>query len=325
MRWAIRLAVLVCVQALGWAQDGRIEGTITDPNGGVSGLTVSARNVATDRPFVVTTAAGGKYSMALPAGSYDVFLTKAGYNIVTRRGTKVEAGKVVTIDAKVDPNTNVNVPGEFALLKETATLAGEAPRLADGHIDLSGVWLPSLPVDSDDPVYQPWAADLQKKRAASLGDDPRANCLPSGIVRMSQVDLTKFVHTPKLLVILIEGASPSARQIFLDGRGHGDAFPTWMGHSIGKWDGDTLVVDTVGFNDQGWIDGTGRPQTEKLHVIERFRRTGLGLLELEITVDDPGAYQKPWRLRRLMKLAPEEEILEYICNENNKAEHYVAK
>jgi hypothetical protein len=324
------------VQAISPAQDsaGRsqatlaatITGTISDPRGGVGGFTISARNLATDRPFLTTSAADGKYSLALPAGSYDVFLTKAGYATVTRRGLKIETGQRITIDASLSPSTNVDVPGEFTFLKEAAIVAGDAPRTPDGHIDLSGVWLPSLPIDSDDPPYLPWAAELQKKRANSQGDDPRANCLPSGIVRMSQVDLTKFVHTPKLLVILIEGQSINARQIFLDGRGHpAEMEPSWMGHSIGKWDGDTLVVDTAGFNDKGWIDGVGRPQTDKLHVIERFHRTGMGTMELEVTVDDPGAYQKPWRLRRLLKLAPEEELLEYVCNENNKPEHFVAK
>jgi hypothetical protein len=113
------------------------------------------------------------------------------------------------------------------------------------------------------------------------------------------------------------------RQVFLDGRRHpADPSPTWLGHSIGTWDHDTLVVDTIGFNDKGWLDNTGRPQTERLHVVERYRRPDLGHLEVEITIDDPGAYTRPWKIRRSLQLAPGEEIQEYICNENHHTEHF---
>ncbi|MEP6961353.1 MAG: hypothetical protein ABI995_04705, partial [Acidobacteriota bacterium] len=172
-----------------------------------------------------------------------------------------------------------------------------------------------------------WAAALQKQRLEySSKDDPRAHCLPSGVVRTNALDLAKFLQLQNELVILTEGSPPGFRQIFLDGRSHpADPEPTWMGHSIGKWDGDTLVMDTVGFNDKGWLDVTGKPQTEKLHVTERMRRTGLGTIEVEITVDDPGAYAHPWKLRRLLKLAQGEELHEYVCNENEKPEHLVGK
>jgi hypothetical protein len=98
-----------------------------------------------------------------------------------------------------------------------------------------------------------------------------------------------------------------------------------LGHSIGRWEGDTLVIDTVGFHDRGWVDVNGKPQTEQLHIIERMRRPNLGTMEIEITVDDPGAYERPWRLRRQLKLAPNEELHEYVCNENDRPEHLVGK
>jgi len=99
--------------------------------------------------------------------------------------------------------------------------------------------------------------------------------------------------------------------------------PSWLGHSIGRWEGDTLVIDTIGLNDRVWQDLQGRPQTEKAHIVERYRRPDLGHLEVEITIDDPGAYLRPWKVRRLLDLAPDEEILEYICHENHKTEHFV--
>ncbi len=182
-------------------------------------------------------------------------------------------------------------------------------------------------MDADDPPYRPWAAALQKERLADGSkDDPRAHCLPSGAVRTNALDLTKFIQISSELIILSEGSPPGFRQIFMDGRGHpADFDPTWMGHSIGKWVGDTLEIDTVGFHDRGWIDVTGKPQTEQLHVIERMRRPDLGTMEIEITVDDPGAYEHPWKLRRSLKLAPNEELHEYVCNENEKPEHFVGK
>ena len=141
---------------------------------------------------------------------------------------------------------------------------------------------------------------------------------------MHALDLAKFIQTPDLLVVLVEVSVPGVRQIFLDGRPHPPNLqPTWLGHSVGRWENDTLVVDTIGFNDRGWLDGS-RPQTEQLHVVERFRRLDLGHMQVEITVDDPGAYTKPWKMRRLLQLAVGEEIQEYVCNENNKTEHYVA-
>ena len=118
----------------------------------------------------------------------------------------------------------------------------------------------------------------------------------------------------------------SYRQIFLDGRDHSkDADPTWMGYSIGKWEGDTLVVDTAGFNDKSWSP-MFRPHTDKFHMIERFRRLDLGHLEIEVTIDDPGAYVKPWTIKRVSNLLPGDEIGEYICAENNQdVEHLVGK
>ena len=177
---------------------------------------------------------------------------------------------------------------------------------------MSGVWFPGLELEPEVPPFQPWAAAAATRAFANRpGDDPRARCLPTGVTRMHALDLVKFVQTPGLLLALIEGASPAVRQIFLDGRSHPTNLqPTWMGHSVGRWEKDTLVIDTTGFNDKVWLEGY-RPQTEQLHVIERYRRIDRGRMSVEITIDDPGAYTRPWTVRRLLQLAEGEEIQEY--------------
>jgi hypothetical protein len=126
----------------------------------------------------------------------------------------------------------------------------------------------------------------------------------------------RIVQTPTLLVQLMEDDA-RFRQVFLDGRAHpADVSPTWMGHSIGRWDGDTLVIDTVGYNEKTWLPGR-LPHTERLHAIERYRRLDLGRLEVSVTLEDPDALIKPWQSTRIWELVPGEEIQEYVC-ENNR-------
>jgi hypothetical protein len=165
----------------------------------------------------------------------------------------------------------------------------------------------------------PWAEAVVKERIANdLRDMPTAHCLPNGVT--ATAGRGKFVQTPTLLVILSEFPGDT-RQVFLDGRAHPKELePTWLGHSIGRWEGDTLVVDTVGFNDKSWLGiiVNPYPHTEMMHVVERYRRPDLGHLELEMTVEDPGALQKPWVVKRAANLDPTDEIMENICNENEK-------
>ena len=145
----------------------------------------------------------------------------------------------------------------------------------------------------------------------SLRDSPTAQCLPGWVIPAQPI-LYKFVQTPALIVLLFE-LEPHNRQIFMDGRSHpADPDPSWVGHSIGKWEGDTLVVDTIGYNDRSWLP-TAIPHTEKLHVIERYRRPDLAHLNVDVTIDDPGALTKPWQLHMTWTLAPGEEILETVC------------
>ena len=206
--------------------------------------------------------------------------------------------------------------------------AGPTPRMPGGKPDLSGVWNPGLSfANMGQPPMTTWAQAIYKERRASLSkDDPEGRCLPAGVPRISPFP-QKFVQTPTLVVILDEGNTHSYRQLFLDGRGHPkDLEPLWMGDSIAHWEDDTLVVDSVGFNDKTWLNGQGLPHSEDLHVIERYRRPDLGHLEVDITLDDPKAFTRPHTFHRTFTLMPNWEIHEYVCNEFNvDAEHLVGK
>ena len=176
--------------------------------------------------------------------------------------------------------------------------------------------------------YQPWAAELVKKtRAANRPNDPMTHCLPPGIVRLQVFPLfRKMVQVPGLLVILNE-QNASYRQIFTDGRPlPADANASWNGYSSGKWEGDTLVVQTTGFRDGLWLDTGGSPLTDAARVTERFRRVNYGTLEIGITIDDPKAYTKPWTIKVTQIVAPDTELLDYICLENEKdVQHFGVK
>jgi len=208
-------------------------------------------------------------------------------------------------------------------------LSAPAPRLSDGHPDLSGVWEPNgnryavniaRDLKPEDVPFQPWARALAAERAdgSRSGEDPTANCLPPGVPHIiASPPPWRLVQTPEYVVIVHE-LMTTWRQIFLDGRELAEDFtPSWMGYSTGKWEGDTLVVDTKGFNGKTWLDQLGKPTTDSLHVVERFRRKDFGHLDIQITIDDPKAYTKPWTVTEEVHLLPNTELLEFICNENN--------
>lgn len=196
---------------------------------------------------------------------------------------------------------------------------GPTPRTSDGKVDFSGVWDPGFGFASIGSVpLQPWAEALyQERRANQSSDDPEARCLPAGVPRISPFP-QKFVQTPTLVVILDEGNVHSYRQLFLDGREHAeDTFPLWMGDSVAEWDGDTLVVESIGFNDKTWLNGQGLPHTEQLRVVERYTRPDLGHMVVEITLEDAGAFTGPHTFTRTFTLLTDWEIHEYVCNEFN--------
>ena len=224
-----------------------------------------------------------------------------------------------------------------------------APRTADGKPDLSGTWRgfnpaagrrgappPPPPPPGTPPITNfrdiqagfpgglpltPYAKDLLAKHVArNSKDNPEANCLPMGNMQFwSQGFPRKFVHTPKLLVILYE-ASAGLRQIYIDGRPLpklGDPQPYFYGYSSGHWEGDTLVVESNNFRDDGWLDIVGTPTTDQLKMTERFTRVSYGRMNIDITVEDPKAFTKPWTVRHMQDIMPDADIIEFICVENN--------
>jgi len=215
-------------------------------------------------------------------------------------------------------------------------LSAPAPRTAEGKPDIAGLWEPAgiyvgniaKDLKPGEVPYQPWAEALYKQRRATLSkDDPTGHCIPGGVPRSDAVPYPfKIYNIPGVMLILYE-AVHSYRQIFTDGRElPKDPNPTWMGYSIGHWDGDVMVVEASGINDHGWLDNDGRPATDALHVTERFRRKDFGHMEIQITIDDAKAYTKPWSVTLPYNLLPDTELLEYVCNENNKdIEHLVGK
>ncbi len=230
-------------------------------------------------------------------------------------------------------------------------LSAPAPRTKDGHPDLSGVWdiehnKPCPPGGCNDMMvgqeftdigwslreqgglpYQPWAAKLVKERMAVNGkDDPGSHCIPTGPVKMLTSPLfRKFVQTPGLLLILSE-VNASHRQIFTDGRPlPEDSQPTFDGYSTGKWEGDVLVVNTAGFENNMWLDRNGSPLTEAAKVTERFHRLNYGHLEIDVTVDDPKAYTKPWTVKLNQFIAPDTDLMAYYCAENEKDALHLTK
>jgi hypothetical protein len=174
--------------------------------------------------------------------------------------------------------------------------------------------------------YTPWAKELRDTRAAANAkDNPDAHCLPIGLTQMHlHPQPRKIIQTPKLIVMLYE-AQGGVRQIFLDGRKNpgNDPQPWWYGYSTGRWEGDTLVVETTGFRDDVWLDVNGSPLTESGKMIERMRRINYGTLETIVTIEDPKAYTKPFSVRITHRIMPETELIEFICNENERSsQHY---
>src|SRR5262245_46819517 len=231
---------------------------------------------------------------------------------------------------------NYSTPGIPRLPDGKANLAAPPPKTEDGKPDLSGLWaikyMPyntDIATDLEPEAVQPWAAALTKQRAENLGkDDPSSlQCLPFGprVNFATDTNPLKIVQTPTLIVILSEDLT--YRQIFLDGRVlPADPNPNFMGYSVGHWEGETLVVVTAGFNDRTWLDGRGHPHTESLRTTERFYRRDFGHLELSETFDDPKAYGRPWTVKVTGELRPDTDLLEYVCNENEKDHaHMVGK
>jgi hypothetical protein len=248
------------------------------------------------------------------------------------------------------------LPGTPKLADGKVNLAGPPPRTADGKVDFSGVWETNqgrrgrgpAPVAAEgtgelppsgsifgnigDQIqggapYQPWAAELVKKRMADNSkDNPDAHCLPMGLMQMTSHPYPKkIIQTPTQVVLIYEGSGTTVREVFLDGRAlpkAEDVEPWWNGYSVGRWDGDTLVVETTGFMDDGWLDVRGSPLTSAARMTERFRRPTYGSLAIDVTIDDAKAYTKPFTATVNNHLLADTQLIEFVCIDKS-AQHYV--
>jgi hypothetical protein len=231
-------------------------------------------------------------------------------------------------------------------------LTAAAPRAADGKPDLSGIWLAvsrnrgpeslegqaqaqrqtqfwdiGLGVPGGLP-YQPWALEIRNKRMANFsGENPDVHCLPLGILQMETHPLMRRIMQAPGFIAILHERDMEYRQIFTDSRPlPGDPNPSWNGYSSGKWQGDTLVVQTVGLRDGLWADYNGSPLTDAARITERFRRPNYGNLEIEVTVEDLKAYTRPWTVTLYQTIVLDTDMLEYVCLENEKdSAHMVGK
>ena len=251
---------------------------------------------------------------------------------------KIALGSMLILSATLIPVSaqwlHYPTPGIPRTADGKPNLSAPAPKTADGKPDLSGIWAGTddkyfRNLDADGPAAPmlPWAAKLQAERKENLQKGhPSERCIGHGVTDYdTQVSLRRVLQTPGIIGILFEGYN-HYRQIFLDGRPlPKPTQPSYMGYSIGKWDGDTLVVETNGLNNEGWLDMNGHPQTETTHITERFRRTDFGHMDLQLTVDDPAAYSKPWRANVHWGYRPDEELIEAICENEKDFVHLVGK
>jgi hypothetical protein len=233
-------------------------------------------------------------------------------------------------------------------------MTAPAPRTADGKPNLAGVWEitrnPNAPAPTggrgrggqgggspfgnignnmpgNAAPYQPWAADLVKKRAADNSkDNPDAHCLPMGIAQLNaHLYPRKIVQTAALVLLIYEASGTTVREVFMDGRSlpkAEDVEPWYNGYSVGRWDGDTLVIETTGFTDDQWLDVRGSPLTSAAKITERFRRPTFGTLELEETIDDAKAYTQPFTAKVFYRFSLDTQLLEFVCIDKD-AQHYV--
>jgi len=233
-------------------------------------------------------------------------------------------------------------PGVPRLADGSPNLNAPAPRTPDGKPDFSGIWEPEKNrrcppggcADMEVPQeflnidwslkgglpLQPWAADAKKTRMEQNGkDDPVSRCLPGGVVKLHTTpQLRKIVQIPGLLVTLNE-MDATYRQIFMDGRPLPEVdLRAFKGYSVGKWDGDTLVVETTGFPDGIWLDRNGSPMTDAARITERLRRVNYGTMEIAVTIDDPKAYAHPWTITLVHHIVVDTELIDYICQENEQ-------
>jgi Carboxypeptidase regulatory-like domain len=326
-------AILVSTGALAMTPQGSLTGRVVDPDGGlVARLATDVTLTHTGSGAKVTGRLGddGTYVVReIPPGTYDIDMLVPArlYNRYQRGAVPIEAGKETRLDLLVPWGMNLGTVGDDPLIQsadmraKTTNIDGPIQRLADGKPDLSGVWLnigdavtrPPLPL-------QPWARAIADELAKIKQDNPGAYCLPQVAVPTLMHYPQRFVQGPDRIIQIMEDMDPSYRQIFMDGSPHPDPDlwnPSWYGHSIGHWEGDTLVVDTVGFNEI--TPGFG-VHSESLHVIERYTRISRGRMQVEMFAEDPEAWTAPQLHKWVMGLADGAEVVEFLCAEGYESQ-----
>jgi len=319
------LLIFLGVSVGAQSQDGQLNGQLTGPfDGLVVDAAMRAIHIASSESWQSRTDAEGKYEfVGLPAGDYriQVRIPGAEYKPYQSDPVALQNGAVRTVDIQLEQGSQLNTIGDDFGIATAQILAQRdipdlpRPRTAEGKPDLTGMWLYGEDPFAPAPQFTEYAAKLVDERNKNFYvDSPRFRCLPTSLPIPTHTPpvFGKFVHTEDLIVIVFEGVL-GYRQIFMDGRGHpDDPEPTWLGHSIGKWEDDVLVVDTVGFNDRGWT-GSNQPRSEAFHVIERYKRTSFGDMELELTLEDPAVYTDAWVRQLPLYLTPNEELYEFVC------------
>lgn len=330
----LAVAAIVWIAAITLlAQGGRgaIAGRVTTDQGdSAAGVTVQARD-AEGRYTSALANRNGEYRLAnLQPGVYEISVPQMGLRTAryAQPNVVVEAGRTVTLNIQLMPN-NFGIIGDDAaflqMYNKYKDLKGPAPRTPEGRPDFSGVWLANVDPNPTPAQMLPWAQqEWERRRDRAFEGMPTSRCLPADPTLTLPV-FYKIVQTKTLLIHLFE-QDPHYRQAFLDGRDHPkDLDPTWMGHTIGRWEKDTLVLETVGLNDKSWLlQATWLPHTEKLRIIERYTRPDLAHLTIDVRLEDPDTFIKPVERHVTWLFTPGEEVMEAICSENNKFLDYSA-
>ena len=298
----ISVALASSIGAQGQPDRGAIAGTVLDPVGAAAAKVVVQARSADGQTVRRTTSEGtGKYTLAdLPPGSYEISVTIPGLMAYQQKNVRVQAAATAAVDIHLEEGTQLSTLGEDPLgivadVARHAPPAGPTPRTADGKPDLSGVWWSPVTVVPGNPEWLPAAQQTANQRQANNRvDSPQLRCLPSGVLRRGP--LIEFVQSKAFLIEISDDDSPGFHQIYLDGRGHPkEPDPLWYGDSIGRWEGDTLVLDATSFVDSTWLGRGGLFHSENMHVVERFTRQGDVIL-YDVTVEDPTVLVEPWVL-----------------------------
>ncbi|MCZ6642497.1 MAG: carboxypeptidase-like regulatory domain-containing protein [Gammaproteobacteria bacterium] len=327
--WTTLLGCVLLVPQIAVGESASsIAGVVSGPdNELLADVPIQLKHSETGDTFRARTSNEGDYEFSdLTFGAYSLTIVMpcCAYRGVPHDEIELLDGQALTHNIQLQEGVSLNTFGDdpitIANLVRDRQIIPDlpVPRLADGRPDLSGVWLVNQDPYPEKPQPLPWAKQVSEERIANhQRNNPHNSCLPGGLPIPSGGSpfIGKFVQTPGLVVILLEDV-PGYRQIFVDGREHPeDPNPSWMGHSVGHWDGDTLIVDTVGFNTRGWT-GT-YPRSEKMRMTERYQRTEYGRMTAEIIFDDTEVFSAPFTKNLSFDLAPQEELIEYVC-ENNK-------